>query len=172
MELCGEEGKYVAGKEVAVCLGRVSVGRRICYPKQIRRPCRLSWKPPRAKGWTATWRVRSGQKEQTLPLRTPHTRVPGGTYRDAHSSIICNSGKLNTTYPSSGDWMHSEEFRPWRTPHAALLKIAEFKPCMHIREGKSQTHTVNSVCKNSGLHTYDPSTLRRNFILQYNFIAG
>lgn len=155
-----------------MCLGRVSVGRRIFCLKQVRRPCHLSREPPRAKGQTVTWHIRSGQKEQALPLRTPHARLPGGTSREALSSIICNSEKLDTTSPSPGGWIHSGESRPRSTLHAATLRIAEFEPRLHGHEDKSQEHTVNSVCKNPGLHTYNPSTLRRNFIHQYNFIAG
>ena len=36
------------------------------------------------------------EDEQALPWRTPHTGVPGDLYKDVHSSIMCNSGKLDT----------------------------------------------------------------------------
>lgn len=56
LEFWGEKwGGRVYGRQRGGCrLGKASVGRRMNCLKQVRRPCHLSWEPPRAKGWRAT----------------------------------------------------------------------------------------------------------------------
>lgn len=95
LQLREEEREYVAGKEVDVCLGRVSGG-----PQRMGRPG--PYVPSQlgvgeSQGLDSSLAI-CGQveDERALPSRTPHTGVPGDLSKDIHSSIVCNSEKLDT----------------------------------------------------------------------------